>query len=454
MYDALRSIPAVSNVAEAGVLRAAGLIALRQRRLGMVDEGYLALAGDAAASLSSAAGTDSVALEVIDAMAPRLAGRDAGAARPRPSAADRARWLDVLRAHADEDALSSAVWVWFSCTSNPDRVQREPDALLAPLARFRDAPVVAFHLAICSGKDDGALEALESANARFLDVEYPLALRDIGARQLDAAETRLTKALDWHADWPAALTRLANIELTAEDFAGALALYERALALVPEDAAAMVGRIEALSFLLRHEEAIARSTELLQTPNLPGDAYYWRAWNENHLDRLDVAWEDVEHAERLWHNSNVLMLAGIVAYRRRDLDAAKTRFSDVLAIEPGSCDATFYLASVHADLSAWDASADGFAASDVCYDRARSQLAAEIERLRESGGAPERVARQVARREAERATALRLQIQCWFNGAVASVRLGRRDDARRLAAKVVDDEQFGERARQILAGLQ
>jgi hypothetical protein len=40
-YDALRSMPSVADMAAAGLVRTAALIALRERELGMVDEGYL-----------------------------------------------------------------------------------------------------------------------------------------------------------------------------------------------------------------------------------------------------------------------------------------------------------------------------------------------------------------------------------------------------------------------------
>jgi tetratricopeptide (TPR) repeat protein len=208
-----------------------------------------------------------------------------------------------------------------------------------------------------------------------------------------------------------------------------------------------------LSYLGRHEDAIRRSTELLQTPYLPGDAYYWRAWNEDKLDRLDEAWADVEHAERLWRNSDVFKLAGLVAYKRHELEIAQLRFNTSLALNPDDCEARFYLASVQVDLAAWPSAADSFAVSAMCLDGTQSRLAAEVERLRRSDGRPDRIARQIARREAERATTLRLLAQSWFNGAVSNLHLDRQDDARRLAEKLVDDEQFGARAKEILSRL-
>src|SRR5215217_2617567 len=49
-YDALRGLPAAADAATAGVVRAAALVALREKELGMRDDGYLERAWDAAAS--------------------------------------------------------------------------------------------------------------------------------------------------------------------------------------------------------------------------------------------------------------------------------------------------------------------------------------------------------------------------------------------------------------------
>jgi tetratricopeptide (TPR) repeat protein len=328
---------------------------------------------------------------------------------------------------------------------------RRSEALLEPLTAFRDAPLVRYEIALCDTRDQQRLTMLQSAHPRFREIEYPLALGDIGRIQLDPAEEHLTAALAWRGRWPSALVRLAATKLTEEDFESALELDERALALVPRYAQAMLGRVQALSELGRHEEAITRCSELLQTDNYPGDAFYWRAWNENALDRLDAAWRDVAEAERSWKNSDVIMLAGLISYKRGQLDVAKSKFAGVLAIDAARCDALFYLAAVYGDLESWLASAEGYDGAALCLETARTRLAQEIERLQQSGGRPERVAQQVARREADRATALSMQQQSWFNGAVANLRLGRNDAARQLAEKVLDDARFGERAREILA---
>ena len=62
-----------------------------------------------------------------------------------------------------------------------------------------------------------------------------------------------------------------------------------------------------------------------------------------------------------------------------------------------------------------------------------------------------RKARQIARRQQQVASAVRMRATCWFNAAVANFNLSKPDEARRYAEKVADDEQFGERARDLTA---
>ena len=61
--------------------------------------------------------------------------------------------------------------------------------------------------------------------------------------------------------------------------------------------------------------------------------------------------------------------------------------------------------------------------------------------------------RKIARREQQIADGRRKMATSWFNIAVAYYNLARKPEARQYAEKIVDDEQFGERARELLTRL-
>ena len=92
-------------------------------------------------------------------------------------------------------------------------------------------------------------------------------------------------AYAWRQDWPVLTLAIANLALATEDF-------ERAPRLLRADAAcwsrrdpgARIGVVRALTYLTRHEDAIKAADVLLAETTTPGEARYWRAFNELRLD--------------------------------------------------------------------------------------------------------------------------------------------------------------------------
>ena len=89
-----------------------------------------------------------------------------------------------------------------------------------------------------------------------------------------------------------------------------------------------------------------------------------------------------------------------------------------------------------------------------CLDAARAGLRKEISTIEASNWDPARKRRQIERRETQIAAAARMLATSWFNMAVANFNLGSKDEARQYAERVAGDEQFAERARDILKRLQ
>ena len=75
---------------------------------------------------------------------------------------------------------------------------------------------------------------------------------------------------------------------------------------------------------------------------------------------MDDARQDVERAERVWVNSEVAKLAGILAYKRGDLEMAQQKFETAAALNPDDCEIAFDRAAVFADRRDWQHAVDGF----------------------------------------------------------------------------------------------
>jgi len=456
-YDALRSIPAAADRAAAGTVRSAALIALRQKELGMVDDGYLQRARDAAAAHPAAAAMLPKILDIIDALPPASVGAgrptsDADLEKMRIVRANRAEWTAVLREHAETDEAVAYTWLSFMCGSSDARdVPREQ--LTAAVSPFADAPLMSYRLATCRVFEADTLRKLLDGEPRFMEIAYTLGLADVGRRKLNDADKWFDRAYAWHPRWPTLALAMANVAMTAEEFDRALTMYEATLGWEPRAVDALLGKVRALTYLTRHEDAIATTDQLLTERWYVGDARYWRALNETQLTRYEEAWTDVELAAKLLINAEVPKLAGIIAYRRQQLEVARGKFDESRKRNPNDCETGFYLGVVLAEQRVWIRTSDVLVDTAQCLARAEQAAREDIEKIRVSDDPPARQARQIAKREQMIANGRRMMAQSWFNTAVAYYNLERRDEAREYAHKVADDEQFGEKAREILARL-
>ena len=379
-------------------------------------------------------------------------GRSGAADQPLTIYQNRTQRIETLRPLAARDELSAYVWLAYACETSSSRV--EMSELLAPIdvtRRMSDWPLLVFRQAICQGVNATAVDALLARDPRFAELAYFRGLVASAERDLDEADARYREAYAWRATWPAATLLIANLAMTAEEFAAALEFYDATLALAPSFPDALLGRLRALTYLARHEDALAVAGQLLALRRYPGDAYYWRASNELQMNRLDAAWDDIEAADKVMVNSDVPKLAGIIEMRRRELDAARQKLETARQRNPADCEAGYYLQLVLGDLSRWAALADVAVGTAGCLDDAEAFAKKDIDRMAASALPEARKARQIARRQQQIASAVRMRATCWFNAAVANFNLSKPGDARRYAEKVAGDEQFGERARELVA---
>jgi tetratricopeptide (TPR) repeat protein len=470
-YEALRSMPPAAVRATAGVVRSAALIALRERELGMVDEGYLQRARDAAAAMPDAAAPLVGLLDVIDATAAASVGAgrptsDVDLERMRINREKRVVWTDMLREAAGTELAAAYTWMSFVCGSSDIRNTLSRDAILTPAAPFSDAPIVQYRTALCAMPqppgspprqdpfDQEKLAALQTAEPRFHEIDNARGQSLLARRKLDDADVAFEQARLWHPAWPTLTLAIANVAMTAEEFERALAMYEETLKYEPKAVDALLGKVKTLTYLGQHEEAIATVDVLIAERWYVGDGRYWRALNETQLERYDQAWEDIELANKLLLNAEVPKLAGIIAYRRTERDVSKMKFDLSRTRNPKDCETGHYLGLVLAELKDWTRTAEVSTATAQCLQTAVEEWRKEIASIQASDDPPQRKQRKIAKREQSIVTAGRWTITSWFNTAVAYYNLARPSDARAFAEKVVDDEQFGERARELVALLQ
>jgi tetratricopeptide (TPR) repeat protein len=465
-YESARGIPVLTAQATTGAARTAALLALRERELGTTDSGYLEKARELAAAPAVASGgnpTDvAPLLDVIDVYPWRAgAGRSARPDSDLGIFVNREQRLETLRVAAARDELSAYVWIAYACESGAGRTMGNP-AMTAAIGPFADVPLLKFRLAICPTSGPRALEDAVGGEPRFKEAEFFKGLNVtqssspvivVGPRSLDDAETHYREAYAWRKTWPAVTLALANVAMTAEDYQGAREFYDETLMLAPRFPNALLGKLRALTYLSRPEDAMAVADELLAIGRYPGDAYYWKAYNELALERNDPAWLDIEAANRSLINSDVPKLAGIIAINRHEIDVAREKLELSKRRNSNDCQTLYYLHLVLADQRKWPETVNGAVAAAGCIDAAEIGLRRQIEEIRRSEAPEARKARQIAGREQQIASGIRMRATCWFNAAVGSYNTRKLDDVRMYAAKLDGDSQYADRARDLVAQL-
>jgi tetratricopeptide (TPR) repeat protein len=457
-YDLLRTFPAARDAAISGAVRSAALIALRERELGLVDEGY----GERARALLIGAPNLpnflSTLLDVIAVLPASVGGiirtptSDLDLDRSRVLRANRSAWETRLRELAPIDELAAYVWLAFSCGSTESR-DLTLDQLVEPVATFKDSALIGFKRGICRGIEAEPLQALRTRDPRFGEVPYYLGLLAVSQRKLDEADRRFEEAYAWRTQWPSLTQSIANVAMTVEEFERSLSFYNKTLELEPHAVDAMLGKVRALTYLGRNQEAIETTDLLIADRWFVGDARYWRALNESELDLNEEAWVDIEAAAKLLVNAQVPKLAGLIAYRRQQLDVSRAKFEESRTRNPTDCETSFYLGVVLAEQRAWGPTAEVLNEAATCLEANDKAYQEEIASIQASNDPPARKASKVARREHYIAKGRRQIATSWFDIAVAYYNLARRSEARQFAEKVAADEQFGERARDLMSRL-
>jgi tetratricopeptide (TPR) repeat protein len=457
-YLALRSDQTVGLTATQSAARAALLVAVRENELGLLDSGRLQQARDLVPSPSEPL---SVLVEVADVLSskPRGASRSPSTdAENRASVAisrNQARWVPLLRQLMPDDLVADYFWLGLACgpfgfdvRDRTDRTEILGGSLDVPLIRFKNASSCAIQ------RSD--LLALAELEPRFMETQYFLGSSAFGTQLMtgvDEAESRFQTAYQWRSNWPSLTMAIANLALTAENFDRAAGFYGKTLDLVPDYPDALLSSMRAFTYAGRHADAIQSADRLLAINRNPGDARYWRALNEEQMDQHDAAWNDIERAAEAMVSPDVPKLAGIIAINRRQLDVARQRLELSLSARPSDCETAFYLQAVLTQQAQWTESSRVAESAAGCFDTDLARLSTEIDSLRTSDMRADQRDRQIAKRQQQIRSDTRMRAASWFDAAAASYNLSRKDDAKRFAEKLLDDEQYRDRAIDLLARL-
>ena len=310
---------------------------------------------------------------------------------------------------------------------------------------YAGSPLMHFRLSTCGRPAAPNVGALRQSNPRWTDTFYWEARREMVASLGQAID--LSKVIGLYGQgreaFPTSLMLTmawANANLAAEEFESALSGFEDVLKMFPTHRDAMNGKMQSQSYLTHHQDAIATATRLLELGTWHiADANYWRAWNRYQIKEYESAWTDVENAIKGVSNSRVYMLAGLIAYARKELSTAVDRFDTAFAADSHACDAVWMSGLVSIDQNALDVAGPKFTRSMTCFVSAAAALRenrATLEMTIQKRGTPlnARDQRNLDRLQRDADTAELKSAQSAFNGAQCYARTG----GKSLALNLID----------------
>ena len=238
------------------------------------------------------------------------------------------------------------------------------------------SPLVAYRLATCDAIKADVLADVTARVPGFVESSHFQAGPEVSRAQdtggagvrplLEASYTRFPQS-------PVVTYQHANFQQRLADFAQALRFYDETLVLRPLHENALIGRTVSLTFLQRHDDAIAEASRMidLRTVNVH-EAYYWRAWNLYVRKDLASARADIERAKAIESSGDIHRLAGVIEHDQDDLDIAErdlVRAKSPFLGGQNDCTARWYLGLVGIKRSRWSDAGAHFEDAMACYRR-------------------------------------------------------------------------------------
>jgi tetratricopeptide (TPR) repeat protein len=426
-YERLAASPRPPAEALPGAFNAAVLLTVRAKELGLPSDQRLTHARDLATRLPTPAAGVVAPAALVDAAAVvvgETSGFDPEERQQRvPRRPVTQQPVALPQRVALEPALAtSLVAEYLALAIDCDSLlSRETVQVGDLMAKHASTPLMRFRVALCGRRD--AIAALRAADPRWAEAFFFEGGAEMTVSREKAAdpEKALPLYVAAHDAFPESIAMtlaVANVNDSLANFEPALAAFDAVLATSPAHRDAMLGRVKSLSYLTRHAEAIDTATRMIELGTwLIGDAYYWRAWNQYNLKAFEPAWDDVEQAIKLQSNSAVYMLAGLIAYERKDLPTAIQRFDRSYELDATNCDAEWMSALVHVDQKSWGDSSPKFTRAMSCFVSTAATAREDLARLEVSKQTPAQKAKRAATLRNRIETAEERSAQSAFNAA-------------------------------------
>lgn len=366
-----------------------------------------------------------------------------------PPPAEQDEWRSRLGSMWKGSELAAYVTLSLNCEFRP----QQPIDMKPVEMRYASVPLIQYRWATCAASTIPLLATIVRSDPRFFEARYLLAFHEASAQQYDEAQQHDLEAWQGIPRFTAAALSYANLALTAEQFDEANRAFDAVLVIVPTHRRALLGKIESATYLGQYQTGVDEAHQMIALGHwMLGDAYYWLALDEYHLEQQTQALEDVQTAKKYEGTARVYFLAGLVRMKQQAWTDAKQEFLSTIAADPDYCDALLNLGQMNAELRLWPDGSGAFANAATCYAKTRLSLNATIATLSHESGP--RAARLLARRRVDLRDTIDKQGAALYATAVSFSNLGNRDRALSYATEAQAFDAYADRAKTLIARLQ
>jgi tetratricopeptide (TPR) repeat protein len=187
---------------------------------------------------------------------------------------------------------------------------------------------------------DRVARAILSAHADYFDAHHLIAVINVRRRRFEDALAGYDRALALRPDDPEALGNRASVLHELKRFGEALENYDRALAVRPTYAEALANRAATLHELRRFDEALTSYDRALVLRPAYAEALSNRAVTLHELKRFDEALTSYDRALALRSDyATALYNRGLTLHELKRFDEALTSYDRALAVRPDYAEA-------------------------------------------------------------------------------------------------------------------
>lgn len=319
-------------------------------------------------------------------------------------------------------------------------------------ALFPDSPLLQYKLAVQPPVNGDDLKKLLEEDPQFYEINIFLGDISLQMGNVLSAEKYYLQAYAHIPESTILVISLSKVYFLLEEFEQCLDYNNKALELASQYRDALLGKAMCLGYMGKYEEALVPLQTMMELAKYYiGETHYWTAWNQNELERITAARENIEQAENyLYGHHEVSTLAGIVAYKQALLEEAEKHFREALRIKCDECEALYYLGNIFGDRKDWKTSGLHYEQAADCHEKTEAALRLKITEIENSAMSEARKNRMILKKKTQILQTRQTKATCQYNTAAGYFNVGELEKALAMAQKAAQHPTFKEKAEELV----